>query len=137
MTFEKSCGAVVFTREGGRLRFLIIQMLGGHHGFPKGHMEPGETERDTAIREIREEVGLTPRILDGFRETEAYLLPGKRNTGKQVVYFLAEYENQPVRVQKDELRGARLMCFQDALKVLEFEESRRILSDANRFLEQK
>ena len=134
MTWEKSCGAVVFTRERGELRYLIIQMLGGHHGFPKGHMESGETELETAIREIREEVGLTPRILDGFRETEAYLLPGKHNTGKQVVYFLAEFEDQPIRIQKEELRSAKLLRFHDALQVLEFEEAKRILTEANRFL---
>lgn len=134
MTWEKSCGAVVFTRERGEPRYLIIQMLGGHHGFPKGHMEPGETELETAKREIQEEVGLVPRFLDGFRAEEAYLLPGKHNTGKRVVYFLAEFENQNVRIQKEELRGAQLLPYEAAVKRLEFDDARRILMDADSFL---
>ena len=135
MVWEKSCGAVVFTREKGEPRYLIIQMLGGHHGFPKGHMEPGETELDTAKREIREEVGLTPRFLEGFRAEEAYLLPGKQNTGKRVIYFLAEFEDQAVRIQKEELRGAQLLPFEAAVSRLEFDDSKRILENANRFLQ--
>ena len=64
MTVEKSCGAVVFTREGGEVRYVIIQSLEGYYGFPKGHMEGSETEQETALREIREEVGLTPRLVE-------------------------------------------------------------------------
>ena len=134
MVWEKSCGAVVFTREKGELRYLIIQMIGGHHGFPKGHMEPGETELETAKREVVEEVGLRPRFLEGFRAEEAYLLPGKQNTGKRVVYFLAEFENQTIRIQKEELRGAQLLPFEAAVNRLEFDDARRILENANQFL---
>ena len=50
MAFEKSCGAVVFTRVGGELRYVLAQSLRGHYGFPKGHVEPGETETETALR---------------------------------------------------------------------------------------
>ena len=45
---EVSCGAIVFTRQGGQRRYLIVQSLEGWCGFPKGHTEPGETEEETA-----------------------------------------------------------------------------------------
>ena len=59
MTIEKSCGAVVFTRDHGLVQYLIIQSKEGFYGFPKGHIEPGEQEEETALREIWEETGLT------------------------------------------------------------------------------
>ena len=51
MRHEYSCGAIVFTREGGGARYVIVRSLKGVSGFPKGHMEPGETEEQTAQRE--------------------------------------------------------------------------------------
>ena len=79
MTYEYSCGAVVFTRIDGVPHYLLIRQNDqseGCHGFPKGHMEPGETEAQTALREIWEEVGLRVRLIEGFRAVEDYGLPG-------------------------------------------------------------
>lgn len=131
---ERSCGAVVFTRKAGLIQFVIIRSLAGRYGFPKGHMEPGETEEQTALREIREEVGLRPRLIPGFRTEDEFLLPQKPGTRKRVVYFLAEYEGQPLRPLRTELRSATLMPYALAMEALEFESIRRILTQANEFL---
>lgn len=48
MRLERSCGAVVFTRIGGEPRYVLVRSLEGVYGFPKGHMEPGETPEETA-----------------------------------------------------------------------------------------
>lgn len=133
-TLEHSAGAVVYTRQAEGLRFVIAQHLDGHHGFPKGHIEGGESEADAALREIREEVGLTPRLIPGFRRVEFYALPGKPNTYKQVVYFLAEYENQTPVPQQTELQAAALLSLPEALAVLEHDSARRILREAYAFL---
>lgn len=127
---EHSAGAVVYTRQAEGLRFVIAQHLDGHHGFPKGHVEGGESETDAALREIREEVGLTPRLIPGFRRVEFYAMPGKPNTYKQVVYFLAEYENQTPVPQQTELQAAALLSLPEALAVLEHDSTRRILREA-------
>ena len=61
MHHEKSCGALVLRRdeESGKPYILMIRHKnGGHRSFPKGHMERGETEYMTAIREVFEETGL-------------------------------------------------------------------------------
>jgi len=55
---EKSCGAIVYRRESGNVLYLIIQQKSRHWSFPKGHVERGESEKETALREIREETGL-------------------------------------------------------------------------------
>ncbi|MBE6954875.1 MAG: NUDIX domain-containing protein [Ruminococcaceae bacterium] len=131
---EKSCGAVVFTRTGDEIQYVLAQSPGGIYGFPKGHMEEGETERQTALREIFEEVGLTPTLLDGFRETEEYTLREKNGASKQVVYFLAEFSNQPIAFQEKELRAAPLVSYETAMQLLQHESSRRILTKAQQFL---
>ena len=54
MKLEKSCGAVVWQEDpAGRPQVLLIRHQNGEHwAFPKGHVEKGETEADTARREI-------------------------------------------------------------------------------------
>ena len=134
MQYEKSCGGVVYTRENNEIIYVIIQHLGGHWGFPKGHMEPGENEYATALREIREEIGVHAVLQDGFRITEEYPLPNKPGVMKQVVYFLAEYSEQEICYQKKELQTAKLLSFEEALHILTFDETKHILTEANRFL---
>ena len=136
MRYEKSCGGIVFTRGDGEIRYVIIRHLGGHWGFPKGHMESGEAERDTALREIREETGIAAKLLEGFRTESRYPLPDKPGVTKQVVYFLAEYTNQEIQYQTEELTAAELLSYEEALDRLTFEETKRILEKANLFLQQ-
>lgn len=64
MNWEKSCGAIVFTRKAGQLLFVIVEEQSGACSFPKGHMEGNETEMETARREIWEETGLQPMFSD-------------------------------------------------------------------------
>lgn len=134
MQVEKSCGAVVFTRINGEIRYVLAQNLEGYYGFPKGHMEAGETETETALREIREEVGLHPRLIEGFRTEDEHPLPKKPGVIKQIVYFLAEYENQEISYQKEELLSAPLVSFDEAMKLFVFDNNKRILTEANEFL---
>ena len=134
MKFEKSCGAVVYTLNNGKPQYVIIQSLEGFYGFPKGHIENNETEKEAALREIYEEVGLHPVFVDGFRTVDEHPIPKSKGVIKQIVYFLAEYNDQQIRFQKEELLGADLMDFKEAMNVLQFESSKRILSEANLFL---
>lgn len=134
MQVEKSCGAVVFTRVNGEIRYVLAQNLEGYYGFPKGHMESGETETETALREIREEVGLHPRLIEGFRTEDEHPLPRKPGVMKQVVYFLAEYADQEISYQKEELLSAPLVSYEEAMALFVFESSKRILTEAYEFL---
>ena len=56
---EKSCGAVVFTEENGVRRYVLVCGKDRIWGFPKGHVEPGESFTEAVVREVREETGLT------------------------------------------------------------------------------
>ena len=134
MTYEKSCGAVVYTRAGDTVKYVLVQSLEGFWGFPKGHMEPGETEEQTALREIYEEVRLKVRIQKGFRTTDEHAIPSKPDVIKQIVYFCAAYDHQEAIPQDSELKAVALATYEEALEMFQFESSRRILREAHDFL---
>ena len=135
MNYETSCGAVVFTRRGGEILYVIIRSIEGYYGFPKGHMEGSETPEETALREIREEVGLTPRLLSGFRTEEEHALPKKPGVMKRVIYFAAEYADQPIVPQQAELLSAQLLPYAQARALFQFENTKDILDQARAFIE--
>ena len=59
MIKEKSCGAIVYRKYHGNTEILLIKHINsGHWSFPKGHVERGETEVQTAHREILEETNI-------------------------------------------------------------------------------
>lgn len=134
MIYEKSCGAVVFTRVNDEIRYLLIRNLTGIYGFPKGHVEQGETEEETALREVFEEVGLAIELVSGFRSEDEHTIPEKENAIKKIVYFLGEYCNQEFAYQKEELTDAFLTDYETAMNLFQFESSKRILTEANNFL---
>lgn len=134
MKMEESCGAVVFTRADDEIRYVLIRSLEGVYGFPKGHREPGESREQTALREIREEVGLSVSLLPGFQAREDYPLPEKPDIFRRVDYYLAAYEDQAIIPQKEELSGYELCPFDEAMRLLQHESRRRILADAHAFL---
>ena len=121
---------MVFTCIDGEIKYVLAQSLGGHFGFPKGHVEPGETEEETALREIYEEVNLHPKIIPGFRAVSEYYIPDI-DVHKQVIFFLAEYRKQQIVYQKEELQSATLVSYEEAMELLIHEENKRILTDAH------
>jgi 8-oxo-dGTP pyrophosphatase MutT (NUDIX family) len=108
MLREKSCGALVVRRdeEDGKQYLLMIRhKLGGHRSFPKGHMEPGETEYMTAVREVYEETSVKIEISDKFRRT-VYYCP-RPGTKKEVVYFVARTKPCEVKPREGEIVEVR------------------------------
>ena len=134
MNREKSCGAVVFTMRNGQPLYAIVQEMAGAYSFPKGHVEGGETETETAAREVFEEIGLHPDFIAGFRETDEYDLREKPGTRKQVVYFLAEFHDEPLIPRPGEIRDIRLLTYEEALGAFEHANTRRILTAAHDFI---
>lgn len=127
--YEKSCGAVVFRRDSDELRFLLVKNKNGcHWGFPKGHVEAGETEQQTAVREVREETGLHITILDGFRETSQYRPFGR--VKKQVVFFVAQSEQSDVTIQQTEIDRFQWATFSEATRLFRYDNDVRVLQAA-------
>ena len=131
---ERSCGAVVWRKRGGRRHYLIIQNRSGHSGFPKGHMEYGENEEQTALREILEETSLNVTLDTSFRAEYRYLVDGYIH--KSALYFLASYSDGNFRPQAGEVYGIWLLPYEDALERLDYEQDRRVLKMAEKRLAQ-
>lgn len=129
---ERSCGAVVWRMRGGRRHYIIIQNRSGHNGFPKGHMEYGETEPETALREILEETSLNVTLDTSFRSEYRYLVDGYIH--KTTLYFLASYSEGTFRPQKGEVYGIWLLPFEEALEQLDYEQDRKVLRLAEKRL---
>ena len=130
---ERSCGAVVVTKRDGVRQFVLVK--GGYIGLPKGHMEPGESERETALREVMEETCVQAKLLSGFRRTVLYHLPNGND--KRVVYFLAEYDHQEAHQNPEEFLKVLVLPYHEALHALTFENDRVTLRAAERFLRKK
>ena len=134
MTREKSCGAIVYTRDADGINYIMIESLEGFFGFPKWHMETGESETETAAREIYEEIGLRPRLITQFRMTDEHMIPGK-DVMKEIVYFLAEDDGKTEpQYQKAELLGVYKMSFDEAYGKLKFDRIREILRAADEYI---
>ena len=128
MRYEKSCGAVIFRMSDVWKVLLIRHVKGRHISFPKGHVERGETEYDTALREVHEETGLDVRILDGFRAENRYNI--RYDTQKLVVIFAAVTDQVRLFPQPEEIAEAYWLPVSVAYERLTYERDKRILSDA-------
>jgi len=134
MLKEKSCGSVLY-RNGQELRVLVIkQARNGNWSFPKGHVENDETEIETAIREVKEEVGISVTPLDGFREVISY--NPRANIFKEVVYFVSESKNPSVKIQKEEVSDYKWVRPNHALRTLTFKNDKEVLKKALKFLKE-
>lgn len=132
MKQEKSCGAVIFQNEAAGRTYLILRSTQGHTTLCKGHVEGQETERETAVREIREETGLTVDFVDGFREVITYSpYPG---CTKDVVFFLAGLTGGTLACQPEEVAEVRFLPFAEAVDALTHDSDRDILRKADAFL---
>ena len=136
---EKSCGAIPFMLQDGRIKYLLVQhndASGGHWSFPKGHVESGkdkkrETEEETAVREVFEETGLEVGLLD-IKETITYeCRPG---VFKEVVFFIGHVSSPEVRLQKEELQDHAWLEFDAAIDRLTFENTKEVLRKADAYL---
>jgi len=136
LMYEKSCGAVVYCKKDKDIKYLLVCEHGGFWVFPKGHMEAGESEHETALREVKEETGLDVTFVDGFRMQDEHNLAreGRSNTIKQTIYFLAKCENQEFTPQESEISKIELMDFEAAMNILQFDSFKHILTQAHSFL---
>lgn len=129
MTYEKSCGAIVYRKHHGNTEILLIKHLNsGHWSFPKGHVENDETEVETALREIKEETSLDVLIDPSFRETVTYF--PRKDTQKVVVYFIAKAKNFDYIPQADEIAEIRWVDIGHAAQMLTYENDKTIVNRA-------
>ncbi len=137
MIQEKSTGFLVF-RENDIREFLLLHYPAGHWDYPKGHVEKGETELETALRELEEETGIKQShidIVEGFRETIDYFYHKRYDMShKQVVYFLGRSQTKDVQISREHQNYIWLE-YGEAMDRLTFKNAKNLLEKAQEFLE--
>ncbi|MBE6880296.1 MAG: NUDIX domain-containing protein [Ruminococcaceae bacterium] len=131
--YEKTSGAVIYTDDNGERKYFLIKNKSGHIGFPKGHIEYGEKERENALREVYEECGLNVILNDKFRAE--YTFRTLENTEKTSVFFLGYFDKEAaVTIQQEEVIGDWLLSYNEAMEKLNWEQDKEILKKAEDFL---
>ena len=129
MQHEKSCGAIVYRKFHGNIELLLIKnQNGGHWSFPKGHVEGAETEEETAVREIMEETGISVILDTSFRHVITYA--PKKETTKDVVYFLASEVTYYYTPQEEEIAQIKWVEINHAATLLSYDNDRQLVSQA-------
>lgn len=129
---ETSAGGVIFRCENDGPHFLLILDGYKNWGFPKGHIDAGESPDTAARREIEEETGLGDLILRApLGMIDWYFRQGDRLIHKYCHYFLFESESGTPRPQDEEgIVACEFYSQSDAVKTISYDNARTVLRSA-------
>ena len=130
MPVERLGGAVVFARHEGDIYLALVHDIFGHWTLSKGKIGDNpeianETVEEGTIREIKEEIGLTIKLLASLGDNEYVASdPKVGKKRKHVSYFLAQspYEDVQLQEEKGGLDDARWFKLKDALDLNFYED---------------
>jgi len=131
---EKSCGAVVFTKNA-EVEYLLLRYEAGHWDFVKGNVEPNESETDTVMRELKEETGIADaKFVDGFKRKIEYFYRRQGSTiHKQVIFFLIEAHTRQVELSYEHV-GYEWLNYNRSMEKLTFKNAKDVLRESHSFL---
>jgi len=135
MREQKSAGIVLFRNYSDKNEFLLLNYPQGHWDFVKGKIEQNETPHETALRETKEETGITNiEFVDDFEESVEYNFRFKKeNIHKKVIFFLAKTNEKNIKLSHEH-NDYLWLEYNDALKKTTFENAKNVLIKANEFL---
>ena len=135
MIEETSAGIVLFRKENSKILFLLLHYPSGHWDFVKGKMEKDESTHETAIRETREETGITDiTFIENFEEWIKYDFQYQGElVHKKVVFFLAETKTEEIEISNEHL-GYTWMDYNTAMEKTTFDNAKTVLTRAQMLL---
>ncbi len=135
MIEETSAGIVLFRREDSKILFLLLHYPSGHWDFVKGKMEKGESTHETAIREAKEETGITDiTFLENFEEWIEYNFQYQGElVHKKVVFFLAETKTKQINISHEHL-DFTWMDYNESMEKTTFDNAKTVLTRAQMLL---
>ena len=135
MIEETSAGIVIFRKEGTKNLFLLLHYPSGHWDFVKGKMEKGETTHQTAIREAKEETGITDIIfVENFEEWIKYNFKYQGElVQKKVVFFLAETKTKEIKISHEH-SGYTWLDYNESMEKTTFDNAKTVLTKAQKIL---
>jgi 8-oxo-dGTP pyrophosphatase MutT (NUDIX family) len=113
---EFSAGGLVVRRMRGRPYIAAVRVKDGTVlALPKGHIEPGESGAETALREVREETGVDSRLVEKLDDIRYWYTRDGARVLKVVSFFLLAYRSGSLRdYQREEVDGAEWIPLEDA-----------------------
>lgn len=120
---ESSAGFIVFKRQENNILFLVLEGLSGNWGFPKGHLDEGETAIEAAKRELYEETGIKNIIQYQFEESIEY---AAYDNPKKVTYYLCE-SYDPCSISGEHL-NYKWCKFDEAYKLIKWDNIRELFT---------
>ena len=106
----------------------------GHWEFVKGHIEPGETEEETIMRELKEETGINnAKIVNGFNEFYDYYFKFKgQKIYKRVSCYLIKSNTKKVKISFEH-EGFKWLTIDEAIKQVTYDNAKELLKKAKKF----
>jgi bis(5'-nucleosidyl)-tetraphosphatase len=132
MKKEKSCGAIIYHESDGIIYYLVAHSQFQNFTLIKGHVEGNETDEETALREIMEEVGLSVVIDTRFCYKITY--SPSNEVLKDVYFFVAKTKTPDFKVDGVEIEDAYWLEYKKAEELLSYKNYRDALSAANVYL---
>ncbi|MHA2052447.1 MAG: bis(5'-nucleosyl)-tetraphosphatase [Candidatus Hodarchaeales archaeon] len=135
---EISCGGVpIYIKSDGRPDFLLVLHNGPYKywAFPKGRQNSGESFKETAIRELKEETGISNfKILKRLISDSIYFPKrGTKTIIKKVVFYLVRFYTQDVTLSTEHISW-KWVSFEKALSLLTFNDYIRVLKESNELI---
>lgn len=138
LPIEQCYGVIVVLKEE-QCKFLILEReeTKDDWTFAKGHKEEGETPKETAIRELEEETGITKiEILDLPLIHEEYeiIRQGEKRL-KVNDYFVGFVKDKNVKIAKEEIQSYKWTTFEEALNAFQHKSRKQVLKEAQKYLQ--
>ena len=136
MTNEFSSGGIVYKDD----HFLLVENARMKNpeekwwGFPKGHLEEGESNEEAAIREVEEETGIKSEIIQKIGQSKYNLTKNGENIFKVVTIYLMKYISGDLKAQLEEVSNVIWLPYEEALKKLTYPGDKDLLRKAKELL---
>lgn len=136
MIKEHSAGVIVYyTDRYNQRTYLLLHYLSGHWDLPKGKLENEETEQEAALRELKEETGLTTSLLPNFSQSLSYIFKNRDGAliSKDVTFFIGEVNTQEIKLSSEHI-GYQWLSLNEALTLLTFRNAQQLLKMGDQFI---